>query len=458
MPQHTEGETLPTLVIGAGPVGLAAAARLSQEGRRFIVLESGARPGHAIRRWGHVRLFTPWRYLVDEVAGRMLRDSGWTMPDADGVPTGGELVDAYVAPLAMLPALAPHIRYGTRVVRVSRRGLDKVKTAGREEAPFDVRAEAADGTPLRFLASAVIDASGTYDSANPLGAGGLPAPGETSARPRVYYGLPDVRGRDRLLYAGKHVGVVGSGHSAFNTLLDLESLVEEDGTTVTWFVRSADLSRLWGGGEADSLGERGRLGMRMRGLAESGTIRVVTGFAIDELVADGSRVVLRSVDGRVSEPLDEIVAVTGFRPDLSLTQDLRLDLDSIVEAPKALAPLIDPNVHSCGTVPPHGFRELAHSEPGFYTVGMKSYGRAPTFLLLTGYEQVRSVVKALVGDITAAERVELCLPETGVCSTDTILATAAPAEAPCCGASSEDVDAADWATGEAEAAPAPNAP
>jgi hypothetical protein len=118
--------------------------------------------------------------------------------------------------------------------------------------------------------------------------------------------------------------------------------------------------------------------------------------------------------------VDEVVAATGFRPDLDLTRELRLDLDPVTEAPVRLAPLIDPNVHSCGTVPPHGEAELAHPEPGFYAVGMKSYGRAPTFLMLTGYEQVRSVAAFLAGDVEAARRIELVLPETGVCSSSLV--------------------------------------
>lgn len=116
--------------------------------------------------------------------------------------------------------------------------------------------------------------------------------------------------------------------------------------------------------------------------------------------------------------VDEVVAATGFRPDLSLTRELRLELDPVTEAPVRLAPLIDPNVHPCGTVPPYGEAELANPEPGYYAVGMKSYGRAPTFLMLTGYEQARSVASFLAGDVEAARRVELVLPETGVCSSD----------------------------------------
>jgi hypothetical protein len=139
--------------------------------------------------------------------------------------------------------------------------------------------------------------------------------------------------------------------------------------------------------------------------------------------------VLVGEDGATVGPVDEIVCATGFRPDLGLTRELRLDLDSAVEAPSALAPLIDPNVHSCGSVPPHGAEELKHPESDFYTVGMKSYGRAPTFLLLTGYEQVRSVVAAIAGDWESARDVQLVLPETGVCSTSTPKGEAAA----CCG-------------------------
>ena len=120
-------------------------------------------------------------------------------------------------------------------------------------------------------------------------------------------------------------------------------------------------------------------------------------------------------DGEREIVADEVIAATGFRPDLTLLGELRLDLDDRVEAARALAPLIDPNLHSCGSVPPHG---VSSSPPraGVYIVGMKSYGRAPTFLLRTGYEQVRSVAAALAGDWEAARRVELVLPETGVCN------------------------------------------
>jgi len=137
-------------------------------------------------------------------------------------------------------------------------------------------------------------------------------------------------------------------------------------------------------------------------LVDAGTLRVVTSFKITALRDTSEGIVVEG--GRdMLEPVDEIVATTGFRPDLSLVSELRLGLDPAVESPTALARLIDPNVHSCGTVPPHGAEELRHPERDFYIVGMKSYGRAPTFLLLTGYEQVRSVAAALAGVCSSGE-------------------------------------------------------
>ena len=193
-----------------------------------------------------------------------------------------------------------------------------------------------------------------------------------------------------------------------------------------------------GGGAADQLPARGALGRAVRRLLDDGAIELVTAFQTEGIGRDGDRVVV--VDGRRSLVVDEVIAATGFRPDLALLGELRLELDDRVEAPRLLAPLIDPNVHSCGSVPPHGVDELSHPDAGVYVVGMKSYGRAPTFLLRTGYEQVRSVAAALAGDWEAARQVELVLPETGVCSVRAASSTVVddePAAAACCGAPAE---------------------
>jgi glycine/D-amino acid oxidase-like deaminating enzyme len=404
--------TEPVVVIGAGPVGLAAAAHLAERGLEFLVLESGPGVAAAIDEWRHVKLFSPWRYDIDEAARRLLEDGGWIAPDLDELPTGGDLIDEYLAPLAK--TLADRIRYGAQVIAVTRVGYDRIRTAGRESAPFLLRL--ADGEEV--LASAVIDAAGTWRRPNVLGASGIPARGEDETADAIAHALPDVFGRDRDRFVGRRTAVVGAGHSAATTLLELGELAEhEPGTEVVWVVRGTDQARTYGGGDGDELPARGALGARLKALVQSGRVELVSSFRTESLTrtADG-RVELAAGDQRVV--VDTVVNSTGFRPDHDMVGELRLDLDPILGSTRALAPLIDPNQHSCGTVPPHGVDELAHPEPGYYAVGAKSYGRAPTFLLATGYEQARSVVAALAGDWGAARDVQLNLPETGVCSSN----------------------------------------
>ncbi len=409
---------LPIAIIGVGPIGLAAAAHLLSRGETPIVFESGSSVGAAVLQWGHVRLFSPWRYLIDHEAAALLEAGGWVAPDPEAYPTGRELVECYLVPLANDPRMQPHLHLETRVVAVSRQGVDKMKTPGRDQAPFVLRLQTVSGEEQDVLARAVIDSSGTYETPNPLGAHGIPARGEQALREHIFYGIPDILGTQRECYAGRRVLVVGSGHSAQNALLELTTLAQEHPSTrLLWAIRRADSHQLFGGGERDALPARGELGRRIQALVESGRVRLFTNVHIQALHESGEGIVIAGEEERLG-PADEIIATTGFRPDLSLVRELRLALDVSLESPMALAPLIDPNVHSCGTVPPHGVDELSHPEEHFYIVGMKSYGRAPTFLTLTGYEQVRSIVAALTGDYEAARNVELVLPETGVCSTD----------------------------------------
>ncbi|GGN97427.1 flavoprotein [Actinoplanes lobatus] len=411
---------LPVVVIGAGPVGLAAAANLAERGLPFLVLEAGDGPAAAVCDWGHVRLFSPWRYNIDPAAARLLDDSGWVRPDDDKLPTGAQLAADYLQPFADLPAVKPHVRYGARVVAVTRLGLDRVRSLGREQVPYLVRLDTGDD----ILAQAVIDASGTWTVPNVLGASGIPAHGEDLASAYVDSALPDVLGRDRDRFAGKRTLVVGAGHSAANTLLALAELAEQaPGTTIGWAIRATSPARTYGGESADALPARGAIGSRLRAHVENGTITLYTGFSVQSINVAGDEV--RVSDGKRTVAVDRIVSATGFRPDHTITGELRLDLDPILGSTRALAPLIDPNEHSCGTVPPHGVDELTHPEPGYFAIGVKSYGRAPTFLLATGYEQARSVVAALAGDWEAARDVQLDLPETGVCNSD-------PVDGGCC--------------------------
>ncbi|MFN8488496.1 MAG: NAD(P)-binding domain-containing protein [Caldilineaceae bacterium] len=408
---------LPIAVIGAGPVGLAAAAHLIQRGETPLVFEAGSEVAANVRSWGHVQLFSPWRWCTDKAAVALLEAQGWQHPNPDALPTGHELIDSYLFPLAQTPALRDQIQLNTRVVAVSRRRIDKMKEAGRDEAPFVIQVDQ-QGHEAQFLVRAVIDASGTWATPNPIGSDGLLAPGEAANADRIAYGIPAVLGKARKRYAGKQVAVVGGGHSAINAILELMDLqAEAPATQITWILRTANVAATYGGLENDELPGRGRLGVRIKALVEAGAIEVVTPFFTTRLERIGNHVHLTGdmPQGERTLVVDEVIGATGARPDLSFLREVRLDLHPGVEAPSAIAPLIDLNFHSCGSVPPHGEKELRQPDLGLYLVGMKSYGRAPTFLLATGYEQVRLVVAALVGDWQAAAEVQLELPETGVC-------------------------------------------
>ncbi|GAB3366033.1 MULTISPECIES: FAD-dependent oxidoreductase [Amycolatopsis] len=405
----------PVVVVGAGPVGLAAAAQLLERGLEPLVLERGPRAGAAVAAWHHVRLFSAWSELVDPAGGRLLEPTGWVRPDGAEYPTGREWAERYLQPLA--EALGSRVRFGAEVVGVARRGRDRVVDSGRDDEPFSVHVRTAAGEQ-RLLASAVIDASGTWGSPNPLGGEGLPAIGEHAAADRIVYRVPNLGDAQvRVRYSGKHIAVAGSGHSALTALVALSGLAKENpATRISWVLRRGGIGTAFGGGDADQLPARGALGTRAKEAVEAGLVSVVTGFRTETVERDDTgRLSLGSANGQRLSDVDEVVALTGFRPELGWLSEIRLELDATLQAPVRLAPLVDPNVHSCGTVYPHGAKELAHPETGFYLAGMKSYGRAPTFLAMTGYEQVRSIAAALAGDHEAAGRVELVLAETGVC-------------------------------------------
>ncbi|MFD5074146.1 NAD(P)-binding domain-containing protein [Streptomyces sp. NPDC058371] len=407
---------LPVVVIGAGPIGLAAAAHLVERGIEPLVLEAGAAAGAAVREWSHVRLFSPWAEVVDPAAAKLLAPTGWTRPDGAAYPTGGDWAERYLRPLAQV--LGDRVHFDATVTGVARAGRDRIVDSGRDEQPFTVHFGTADGREERITARAVIDASGTWSAPGPLGADGLPALGERAAAERISYRVPDLKDPSvRARYAGRRTAVVGSGASAFTALASLAELAKDAaGTHAVWVLRRGIGTGTYGGGEADQLPARGALGLRAKAAVEQGHASAATGFRAEAVRRDADgRLVLVAEDGRRLDAVDEIIALTGFRPDLSFLSEVRLGLDERLQAPVTLAPLIDPNVHSCGTVYPHGVRELSHPEKGVHLVGMKSYGRAPTFLAMTGYEQVRSIAAALAGDQEAAERVELTLPETGVC-------------------------------------------
>ena len=405
--------TGPVAVIGAGPVGLAAAAHLVQRGLPVVIFEAGDGVAANLDSYRHVRLFSPWRYNVDRAARALLADAGWQAPEDDSLPTAGDLVDQYLAPLARTPRSHRMFTFGRASSRSRAPASTRSRTAGRERCAGSCctcrrpgRARRARqrcdrrvrhlvaAQPARRARSSSARAKSRHESASPTA-------------------CPTCWAADRARYAGRKVLVVGAGHSAAGNLLALAALAEQaPGTRIAWAVRGKDLRRLFGGGENDGLPARGELGTRLRELVGRGRLEVHHGFGIarDSAARQGPADRRRRRGAGAIDGIDEIVAATGARPDLALARELRLRFDPWLESTDALAPLIDPNVHSCGTVRPHGHRELAHPEPGFYAIGAKSYGRAPNFLMATGYEQARSVVAALAGDMRAADDVQLELP------------------------------------------------
>ncbi|MEX2601081.1 MAG: NAD(P)-binding domain-containing protein [Balneolaceae bacterium] len=422
----------PVAIIGAGPVGMAAAAHLTERNIPFILFEAGVSIGANLLDWGHVRVFTPWKYNIDKAAERLLASNGWNQPNEEDLPTGKEIVSQYLLPLSLHPQMEPNIHLSTKVVSITKRGKDKMKSWGREDIPFLIKVQE-NGNFRSYEASGVIDASGTWENPNPVGAGGIFATGELEQAKHIAYRIPDILNENRERYANKNVMVVGAGHSAINSLLDLAKLKDEHPETkMHWVLRTDKLSSIYGGKEDDALEARGTLGIKIEELVKTGQLEIHTPYFIHEIRANKGKMNIKGfINGTFKEipEVDEIIANTGARPDLSILREVRVQTDPALESVPELAELIDPNIHSCGTVRPHGELELRQPEQNFYIVGSKSYGRAPTFLMATGYEQVRSIAAWLDGDKEAARRVELNLPETGVCSTD----NSGAAGAACCG-------------------------
>lgn len=410
---------LPVAIIGGGAVGLSAAAHLSERKIPFLLFEQGNSVGHNFLSWQHIKVFSPWKYNIDKAAEKLLLQTNWEAPNKEALPTGGELVEKYFRPLAQHSLVKPYIHLDTKVLSIGRKGLDKMKTDDRENKPFVIKVIENDKVKY-YESKAIIDSSGTWNHPNPIGSGGVFAEGEQEFKNNIYYGIPNIKGENLIRYKNRNVLVVGGGHSATNVLLDLADIQKEyPNTQINWVLRKKDISAVYGGKEADALEARGALGIRIEELVNSKKLNVFTPYHILKLSKSEKGIQVEGEWNGKNETIpniDEIISNTGSRPDLDIFREIRIDLDASLESVFDLAELIDPNVHGCGTVRPHGEQELRHPEKDFYIVGSKSYGRAPTFLMATGYEQVRSIVAYLDGDFESAKRIELDLPETGVCS------------------------------------------
>lgn len=394
-------------ILGAGPIGLEAALAAAEAGLDFTIYEASSEPAGHLADWGHVRMFTPWRMNVGPAARAWLERSGWTAPDPESLPTGRELVERYLEPLARLPQLEPRVHRHAQVVHISRQGMLKGDSAGRAEHPFRLMVRDQGGRESFLHAFTVIDASGVYGQPNWAGDGGIPARSELYLAPQLSYHPDDVLGLGRERYAGKRVMVIGAGASAANTVLSLAQLAHDaPGTQVVWVTRRAREAILPPIAD-DPLSERHAIYARARSLAggaEPGVTHVggarVEGFEFNS-ATHRYRVTLMIDEQPRVEEVERVIVNTGFGPDDSLYRELQVHECYSTRGPMKLsAALSDAGASDCLTTPAFGTDALANPEPDFWILGHKSYGRSPNFLLETGYRQVTDVMATLAGKLS----------------------------------------------------------
>jgi hypothetical protein len=386
-------------ILGSGPIGLEAALAAADAGVSFTVYEAGSTPAASVGEWGHVRLFTPWELDVSPRQRRHLAAAGHEVPGGDACPTGEELRQRALLPLAAAAAVAPHLRLGTRVLAVGRQGLlkhEEIGSAARAARPFRLLVAGPDGEERVESADLVLDCSGTWGQPNPLGDGGIPAPGERACADRIVRRIPDLA-RERADWAGHTVLLAGAGHSAQTAARDLATLAAaEPGTRVLWALRDDEPG--WGAVADDALPERARLTAAAAALAAgaSPAVEALRGVAVEHLApVDGRvRVTLRNGGGAVREvEVDRILALCGAVGDHRLYRELQVHECYATCGPMKLsAALLGAGAGGdCLQQSSHGVGTLENPEPGFYILGAKSYGRNNTFLLRTGWSQVAEV-------------------------------------------------------------------
>ncbi|MCZ6507101.1 MAG: hypothetical protein O7A04_03495 [Acidobacteria bacterium] len=389
-------------ILGAGPTGIEAALAAADRGWSFELFEASAAVGDNISDWGHVRLFTPWSLNVSPRMRRHLDRAGLPAPDDETCPTGSELRQRVLLPLAASPAMAPNLRLGARVVDISRTGLlkhEEIGTAERGRHAFRLLVRDSTGQEEIVTADTVLDCTGSYSLTNWVGDGGIPAPGETAAARRIFRRVPDLVA-DADDWRGLAVLLIGAGYSAQTAVEGLARLAAEDGATkVVWALRS--VTPQWQIDPQDPLPERSRLTAAARELAagSSAAVDVRTGVVVERLaeVADGLEVTLRRVDGECETvTVDRLLGLTGSVGDHTMYRQLQVHECYATCGPmKLAAALLGAAGGDCLTQESHGAETLINPEPGFFILGSKSYGRNATFLMRVGWQQVEEVFSLL---------------------------------------------------------------
>ncbi len=386
-------------IVGGGPTGLEAALACVDTGRSFTLYEVASDVAANVRAWGHVALFTPWDMIVSPRMARHLAAAGVEVPSGEGLPTGADVVERLLEPVAALPSVAPHLRLGTRVMSIGRQGLRKheeIATPERGSRPFRLLLDAAGGEDVG-RSDVVLDCTGTYHNPNALGDGGIPAPGEQALEADIVRHIPDFE-VEADQWAGRRVLLAGAGASAQTAARALASLVGDAGGDVVWAVREP--SPTWGAVAYDPLPARASLVAEAERLAAGHHpgVRVRTGVEVERLERrdEGIGVTLRNGSGPEEVVVDKVLALTGYVGDHELYRQLQVHECYATAAPIDLsAALLGSAAGDCLTQVSHGPDVLRNPEPNFFIVGMKSYGRVNQYLMRIGWEQVSDVFTLL---------------------------------------------------------------
>ncbi len=393
------------LVLGGGPIGLETALYATHLGFDVNLVEAGG-IGANVLSWGHVCMFSPWAMNCSPLGQRLLTLSGYgPFKDGSVCPTGRQYVDCYLTPLARSIPLAGRLHVGTRVIGIGRAGLfkgERIGDPGRGRRRFRVLTAGRKGETV-FEADTVIDATGTYGQHRYLGDGGIPATGELAAGRRIEYGPVNCLGVAGRKYAGRRILLIGGGYSAATSAVGLAALARrQPRTRVVWVVRRRDwppVTRF----HDDPLPSRDRLAREANAIARNtgGGFAVLQGAAV-EAIRPGKggaaplHVVIMTTSGPRRARFDRIIANVGYRPDRSIYRELQFHECHATEGPVRLAAALLANSGGdCLSQPSASDELLATTEPGFFVLGSKSYGRNPNFLLQTGFEQIRTLFAGL---------------------------------------------------------------
>ncbi len=379
-------------IIGAGPIGLEAAIAAMDGGFEVEIFERG-KVADAVRQWGHVKMFSPFGMNSTARGRERLERSGASLPESNELLTGAEFRERYLLSLAR--SLPPDVLHeDTAVLAIGRSGVlkgDHIGESVRGNTRFRMLTRNATGDERVVNADVILDCTGTYTQPNGLGDGGIPAPGEGAARDRIFYGIPDFIGRDGKRFAGRRVLVVGAGHSGATAVT---GLVELGSAETHWLLRR---DRALPSEEIpdDPLPERSRLAAKSNRLVQEGRVTLHRAASIESIANLNGALPVRiaTPNDEYSLVIDEIIVATGFRPDLMLARELQVQTCWATEGTYPLAAsLLGEAGADCLKTPAFGAEMLMHPEPNYFTLGMKSYGRAPNFLLRTGHEQIETVL------------------------------------------------------------------